>query len=134
MALLGEVASSRAAALYVVKVGSGSLQHSTVFAELSELRQRGASLRVVAGGAAGIAEYYRRIGRDIRTLTSRSGNEVRYCPPDELPHVMAAYEHLTLPLVEEQFGKIGVPVLTIMAHKGSLVTAKANGPLRVTDD
>ncbi|MBL1084099.1 M20/M25/M40 family metallo-hydrolase [Streptomyces actinomycinicus] len=131
---LGEVAGARPPALYVVKLGSATLSHSRVFDELLALRGRGARLLVVAGGAAGIAEHYRRTGREIRTLRSLGGDEIRYCPPEEMRHIVAAYEEVTLPLVEEELTRRGLSVFASVARGGTLVTAKANGPLRVRED
>ncbi|MFB7370303.1 M20/M25/M40 family metallo-hydrolase [Streptomyces sp. NPDC056222] len=134
MPALGEVASSREAALYVVKLGSATLLHSQVFDELLELNRRGARLLVIAGGAAGIREHYRRTGREIRTLLSRNGDEIRYCPPEEMRHIVAAYEEVTLPLVEEELTRRGLSVFAAVARTGALVKATANGPLRVQED
>ncbi len=131
---LGEVAATRRPALYVVKLGSATLAHSRVFDELLFLHRLGARLLVVAGGAAGIAEHYRRTGREIRTLLSSGGDEIRYCPPEEMPHIVAAYEQVTLPLVEEELTRRGLSVLTSTARSGSLVTGTVNGPLRVRED
>ncbi|MGE7386854.1 M20/M25/M40 family metallo-hydrolase [Streptomyces sp. NPDC004126] len=134
MQALGEVASSREAALYVVKLGSATLLHSQVFDELLELSRRGARLLVIAGGAAGIAEHYRRTGREIRTLVSRNGDEIRYCPPEEMRHIVAAYEEVTLPLVEEELTRRGLSVFAAVARTGALVKATANGPMRVREE
>lgn len=120
--------------LYVVKLGSAGLRCDKVFAELRELRRRGARLLVVAGGATGIAEHYRRIGRPIRTVTSGAGHPIRYCPPDEIPHLLAAYEQLVLPQVADQFVRIGMSVFVTTAHRAALVRASANKPLRVTEN
>ncbi|MCE7082354.1 M20/M25/M40 family metallo-hydrolase [Streptomyces sp. ST2-7A] len=133
MPSLGEVASSRASALYVVKLGSATLRHRQVFDELLELHGRGARLLVVAGGAAGITEHYRRTGREIRTLRSRRGDEIRYCPPEEMRHIVAAYEEVTLPLIEEELTRRGLSVFASVARGGGLVSATVNGPLRVRD-
>ncbi|MER8231394.1 M20/M25/M40 family metallo-hydrolase [Streptomyces sp. NPDC094049] len=134
MQVLGEVASSREAALYVVKLGSATLLHSKVFDELLELSRRGARLLVIAGGAAGIAEHYRRTGREVRTLVSRTGDEIRYCPPEEMRHIVAAYEEVTLPLVEEELTSRGLSVFAAVARTGALVKATANGPLRIQEE
>lgn len=134
MTALGEVASSREAALYVVKLGSATLLHPQVFDELLELSSRGARLLVIAGGAAGIREYYRRTGREVRTLVSRTGDEIRYCPPEEMRHIVAAYEEVTLPLVEEELTRRGLSVFASVARTGALVKATVNGPLRVQED
>jgi LysW-gamma-L-lysine carboxypeptidase len=134
MSALGEVASSRAPALYVVKLGSASLEHGAVFDELLQLRRRGARILLIAGGAAGITEHYRRAGRTVRTVTLRGGETVRYCPPDEMPHLVAAYEQVTLPAVEAQLSERGLSVFAATAHKGALVCARPNKPLRVTEN
>ncbi|WP_406277961.1 M20/M25/M40 family metallo-hydrolase [Embleya sp. NBC_00896] len=129
-----EVPGARDAALYVVKLGSATLAHDRVFDELLALHRRGARLLVVAGGAAGIAEYCARIGREVRTLTSRTGDAIRYCPPEELPHVVAAYTQVTLPRVEEALTRRGLSVLAVPAHSGALVHASVAGPLRVVEN
>ncbi|MFJ6513889.1 M20/M25/M40 family metallo-hydrolase [Streptomyces sp. NPDC091406] len=134
MSALGEVASTRSAALYVVKLGSASQQYGTVFDELLELRRRGARILLVAGGAVGIEKHYRHIGRTVRTVTMRGGDTVRYCPPDEMPHVVAAYEQLTLPAIEAGLGKRGLSVFAVTANKGGLVRARPSRPLRVTEE
>ena len=122
------------AALYVVKLGSAGLRHDEIFAELHELHRGGARLLVVAGGAAGIAEHYRRIGRPVRTVTGSTGNTIRYCPADEIPYLLGAYEQVVLPLVEKQFARLGMSVFATTAHRGALVRASVNAPLRVTEN
>ncbi|MFI1831246.1 M20/M25/M40 family metallo-hydrolase [Streptomyces sp. NPDC020412] len=134
MSALGEVASARRAALYVVKLGSASQAHTEVYDEVLALRQRGAQVLVIAGGAAGIREHYDRIGRPVRTLTTRGGDEVRYCPPEETPHIVAAYEQVTLPRIEQELTQRGLSVFAAVARTGSLVSATVNGPLRAVED
>ncbi|WP_133912229.1 M20/M25/M40 family metallo-hydrolase [Streptomyces sp. NBC_00582] len=130
---LGETASAREPALHVVKLGSATLTHPHVFDEVAALRARGARVLLIAGGAQGIAEHYRRTGREIRTLLSRAGDEIRYCPPEEMRHIVAAYEEVTLPLVERELTRRGLSVYASVARTGALVTAAPNGPLRVRD-
>ncbi|MEU9607349.1 M20/M25/M40 family metallo-hydrolase [Streptomyces sp. NPDC048057] len=134
MSALGEVASARRAALYVVKLGSASHVHTEVYDEVLALRQRGAQVLVIAGGAAGIREHYDRIGRAVRTLTTRGGDEVRYCPPQETPYIVAAYEQVTLPRIEQELTRRGLSVFAAVARTGSLVSATVNGPLRAVED
>jgi LysW-gamma-L-lysine carboxypeptidase len=117
--------------LYVVKVGSATLDHKTIFAELGELVGRGARLLLVAGGAAGIERHYRGIGRPMPELRLGNGDQVRYCPPAEIPHLVAAYEQVTLPLVEEELAARGHAVFAAVAARGRLVSGQANKPLRV---
>ncbi|GGZ01557.1 M20/M25/M40 family metallo-hydrolase [Streptomyces poonensis] len=133
MSVLGEVADSRGAALHVVKLGSATLRHDRVFDEVRALHQRGVRLLLVAGGSVAIAEYYRRIGRPARTLRLRGG-EVRYCPAEEVPHIVTAYRQITLPLVEERLARRGMSVLAATGHTGSLVSAEPVGPLRAVLD
>ncbi|GAB1689844.1 M20/M25/M40 family metallo-hydrolase [Krasilnikovia sp. M28-CT-15] len=134
MSVLGEVAGTHQAALYVVKVGSASLEHSNVFDEIAVIRRRGARVLVVAGGAAGIARHYAELGRPMRTLELRNGDEVRYCPPDEMAHIVAAYRRVTLPRVQQALADRGLVAFTAVAADGDLVRARANPPLRAVRD
>ncbi|MGN9840987.1 M20/M25/M40 family metallo-hydrolase [Nonomuraea sp. H19] len=134
MSVLGHVASTRKAALYVIKIGSASLAHEGVFDEVAGLRARGARLLLVAGGAAGIARHYADIGRPVRTMRMRGGGEVRYCPPQEIPHIVAAYEQVTLPRVRNALAERGLGVFTAVAQTGALVSALANPPVRAELD
>jgi LysW-gamma-L-lysine carboxypeptidase len=134
MSVLGHVASVRKAALYVVKLGSATLGHEVAFDELAGLRRRGARLLIVAGGAAGIARHYAEIDRPMRTLELRNGDEVRYCPPEEMPHIIDAYERVTLPRVEQALTERGLTVFTAVARTGGLVSGAANPPLRAVRD
>lgn len=118
---------------YVVKVGSASLRHTTVFDELAELCRGGARLLLVAGGAADIADHYAEIGREVRTLRLASGDEVRYCPPAELPYIVAAYERRTLPRVRAELTQRGLRVFAAPGSSERLVTGTPNRPLRVVD-
>ncbi len=134
MSVLGHVASTRKAALYVVKIGSASLGHDALFDELALLRRRGARVLLVAGGAAGITRHYADIGRPVRTLSLRGDSEVRYCPPEEMPHIVDAYERVTLPRVRDALTSRGLTVFASVARDGALVSAQANRPLRAVRD
>src|SRR5262245_57930751 len=134
MSVLGHVATARRAARYVIKIGSASLRHESVFDELAVLRARGAHLLLVAGGAAGITRHYAAIGRPVRTMRMRGDDEVRYCPPDEMPHIVAAYEQVTLPLVRRALAARGLRVFTAVAQTGNLVTAVPGPPVRAVLD
>ncbi|MFD0661164.1 M20/M25/M40 family metallo-hydrolase [Thermocatellispora tengchongensis] len=120
-------------ALYVVKLGSSTLRHARVYDELAELRARGARLLVVTGGAADISLHYALIGRPVRTLVLRGGDEVRYCPPDEMQHIIDAYEQITLPRVRQELGGRGLSVFAATGRVEGLVTATPNGPIRAVD-
>ncbi|GAB1822148.1 M20/M25/M40 family metallo-hydrolase [Herbidospora sp. RD11066] len=130
MSVLGEVATTHTAALYVVKIGSASLAHEKIFDEVARLRGRGARILLVAGGAAGIRAHYEAIGRPVRNLLLKNGSEARYCPPEEMSHIVAAYERVTLPRVREALTSRGLTCFTSTAQAGSLVTADPNPPLR----
>lgn len=116
--------------LYVVKAGSATLERPSLYAELSELVGRGARLLLVAGGATGIERHYRALGRPMRQLRLANGDSVRYCPPDEMPHIVGAYQQVTLPQVENGLAAHGRSTFTAVAAQGGLVTGRANRPLR----
>lgn len=116
--------------LYVVKVGSATLDRGAIHAELAELVGRGARVLLVAGGAVGIERHYHSIGRPMPELRLPNGDAVRYCPPEEMPHLVDAYERVTLPGVEEGLRALGLSVFTAVASRGGLVTGRANRPLK----
>ncbi|MFX4294932.1 M20/M25/M40 family metallo-hydrolase [Streptomyces bohaiensis] len=120
--------------LYVVKVGSATLLHPGIFAEIAAVRARGARVLVVSGGAEGIERHYTAIGRTMPSLTLRNGDAVRYCPPAEMTHIADAYRQVTLPQVERGLAAHGLTVLTGLASDGGLVTGTVNKPLRVAED
>lgn len=115
----------------MIKVGSATLNRKDIYTELSELVERGARVLMVAGGAAGIERHYSAIGRDMPMLRLGNGDLVRYCSPAEIPHLVAAYEQVTLPAVEEGMAGCGRSVFTAVASHNGLVAGKANKPLRV---
>ncbi|MFG2006889.1 M20/M25/M40 family metallo-hydrolase [Spirillospora sp. NPDC048911] len=133
MPMLGPVAGSRGPALYVVKIGSSSLAHDRVFDEVAALRRRGARILVVAGGARAIAAHYASIERPVRELRLRTGT-VRYCPPDEMSHIVDAYERITLPRVRAGFAERGLTVHASVAKDWGIVAGKANPPFRAVQD
>lgn len=115
----------------MVKVGSATLERGEVFAELARIVRRGARLLVVAGGAEGIRAHYDRIGRTVPELELKSGDKVRYCSPEEMGHIVDAYQSVTLPNVDEGLREQGLSVFTAVASQGGLVEAEPNRPLRV---
>ncbi|MFI9815804.1 M20/M25/M40 family metallo-hydrolase [Saccharothrix variisporea] len=117
-------------ALHVVKLGSATMAHPAVFAEVAELARR-ARVLLVAGGAAGIAAHYREIGREVPLLRLRNGDEVRHCTPEEMAHLVDAYERVTLPGVRSGLSAHGLAVFTATGASG-LATATPAGPLRAS--
>jgi acetylornithine deacetylase len=118
--------------LYVIKLGSATLGHPSVFAEVAALAGR-ARLLVVAGGAAGIRRHYEAIGRTMPTLRLRNGDEVRHCTPDEMTHLVDSYERVTLPAVRSALAGAGLTAFLATGADG-LVTATPGAPLRVSDN
>jgi acetylornithine deacetylase len=131
---LGHIASTRTRPLHVVKIGSASLGHPGVFDELAALHRGGASLLVVAGGAEGIRRHYAATGRPLRFLHLRDGRQVRYCPAEEMEHIVAAYEHDTLARVRREVAARGLTLHAAVAAGDGLVRGRMNGPLRTIRD
>jgi acetylornithine deacetylase len=115
--------------LYVVKVGSSTIDDGRIFDEVAELAHR-ARVLLVAGGATGIERHYRSVGRDVPTLRLRNGDAVRHCSPEEMDHVRRAYHHQILPVVAAALRERGLVAWTATADHASLVTGRANRPLR----
>lgn len=120
--------------LYVVKIGSATLDRGTIHREVADLVRHGARVLLVAGGAVGIERHYRNIGRAMPGLRMSNGDSVRYCPPEELPHLVDAYERVTLPAVARGLGELGLSVLTSVAAHGGLVSGQANRPLKTVTE
>ncbi len=116
--------------LYVVKAGSATLDRGTVLKEIADLVARGARVLLVAGGATGIERHYTATGRPMPQLRLTNGDSVRYCPPEEMAHLVDAYEQVTLPAVEQGLRELGLSALTAVAARGRLVTGRANHPLK----
>ncbi|WP_079024421.1 M20/M25/M40 family metallo-hydrolase [Streptomyces scabiei] len=116
--------------LYVIKAGSATLDRGTIHKELADLVARGARVLLVAGGATGIERHYGAIGRPMPQLRLANGDSVRYCPPEEMTHLVDAYERVTLPAVERELRALGLSVFTSVAARGGLVTGRANRPLK----
>lgn len=116
--------------LYVIKIGSATLEHENVFGELADLVARGAQVLVVAGGAAGIERHYRGSGREIPSLSLANGENVRHCPPEEIPHLVEAYEQVTLPLLRAGLDHHGLSSFVSVAGRSGLVGADTNHPVR----
>ncbi|MCC3763471.1 M20/M25/M40 family metallo-hydrolase [Glycomyces sp. TRM65418] len=120
--------------LYCVKVGSATIDRaalgeSGVHAEIAQLVRRGARVLMVAGGAAGIERHYRAVGRPVPRLRLAGGDAIRYCPPEEMAHLVDAYRRVTLPAVEAGLRAHGMRVHAAPAVE--LVRGRANRPLRV---
>lgn len=116
--------------LYVIKAGSATLDRGTVHGEIAALVARGARVLLVTGGATGIERHYEAIGRPMPQLRLTGGDEVRYCPPEEMGHLVDAYERVTLPAAEQGLRELGLSVFTSVAARGGLVTGRANRPLK----
>lgn len=116
--------------LYVIKAGSATLDRGGIFGEIAELVAGGARVLLVAGGATGIARHYADIGRPMPELRLPNGDSVRYCPPQEMDHIVDAYERVTLPAVERGLAAVGVTAFTSVAARGGLVDGRANRPLK----
>jgi LysW-gamma-L-lysine carboxypeptidase len=116
--------------LYVIKAGSATLDRGTVLKEVADLVARGARVLLVAGGATGIERHYTAIGRPMPHLRLPNGDSVRHCTPEEMRHVVDAYERVTLPAVEQGLRELGLSVFTAVAARGGLVTGRANRPLK----
>ncbi|MFC9278008.1 M20/M25/M40 family metallo-hydrolase [Streptomyces collinus] len=116
--------------LYVIKVGSATLDRETIHKEIADVVARGARVLLVAGGATGIARHYASVDRPVPTLRLANGDEVRYCPPEEMDHLVDAYERVTLPAVAHGLRALGLKAFTAVAARNSLVLGRANRPLK----
>ncbi|GIH71601.1 bifunctional protein: acetyl-glutamate kinase; acetyl-ornithine deacetylase [Sphaerimonospora thailandensis] len=118
----------------MVKAGSATLDHETIFREIAELSARGARVLLVAGGAVFIERHYESLNRAVPIRRMAGGDEFRYCPAEEMPFVVAAYEQVALPVVEAGLGAHRLAVFASVAGRAALVSGTPNKPIRVVSD
>ncbi|WP_426445876.1 M20/M25/M40 family metallo-hydrolase [Paenibacillus sp. S-38] len=121
--------------LYVIKLGSSTvLNRPEIFGEIRRISERGGRVLLVAGGAEGIKRKYEQLGREMPFLTLPGGDEVRYCPPAEMPVIRAAYHEIIL---AEAAAALRSQDLSVFAQNGGdnqVVTGTKAKPLKVVKD
>ncbi|OME88315.1 acetylglutamate kinase [Paenibacillus sp. FSL A5-0031] len=121
--------------LYVIKLGSSTIvNHPHIFEEISLIVKRGNQVLLVAGGAEAIKQKYESIPRTMPFLTLPSGDEVRYCSPEEMPIIRAAYHEIILPTIHTQLKDYGLSVYSQLGGDQGLVYGEKAKPLKVIKD
>ncbi|WP_053375973.1 M20/M25/M40 family metallo-hydrolase [Paenibacillus sp. FJAT-27812] len=121
--------------LYVVKLGSSTIvNHPSIFAEINRIAKRGNQVLLVAGGAEAIKQKYDSIQREMPFLTLPSGDEVRYCSPEEMPFIRAAYHEFILTTIHTQLKKHGLSVYAQLGGDQGLVYGQKAKPLKAIID
>ncbi|MBW7475339.1 M20/M25/M40 family metallo-hydrolase [Paenibacillus oenotherae] len=127
------MSSSRS--LYVIKLGSSTIvNHPRIFAEISAIVKRGGSVLLVAGGAEAIRQKYESIAREMPFLTLPSGDEVRYCSPEEIPYIRAAYHENILAPVVSHLKDYGLSVYAKLGGDHGLVKGQKAKPIKAVRD
>lgn len=117
--------------LYVVKLGSSTIvNHPDIFAEIRDIVKQGNRLLLVAGGAEAIRQKYEAISRPMPFLTLPSGDEVRYCPPEEMPYIREAYHEYILSVIREQLSALGLTVYAQLGGEQGLVRGRKAKPIK----
>ncbi|WP_339209320.1 M20/M25/M40 family metallo-hydrolase [Paenibacillus sp. FSL K6-3182] len=118
--------------LFVIKLGSSTIvNHPHIFEEISRIVKRGNQVLLVAGGAEAIKQKYESIPRAMPFLTLPSGDEVRYCSPEEMPIIRAAYHEIILPTIHTQLKAYGLSVFSQLGGDQGLVYGEKAKPLKV---
>ncbi|MFB9328241.1 M20/M25/M40 family metallo-hydrolase [Paenibacillus aurantiacus] len=121
--------------LHVVKLGSGTiLGQPDIFSEIGGLVGRGSRVLVVAGGAEGIRRQYERLGREMPFLTLPSGDEVRYCSPEEMPIIRDAYREIILEEAASALRARGLSVFAQVGGDNGVVKGTKAKPLKAIRD
>ncbi|MCZ8521674.1 MULTISPECIES: M20/M25/M40 family metallo-hydrolase [Paenibacillus] len=121
--------------LYVVKLGSSTiLNRPEIFGEIHGIVQRGSRVLLVAGGAEGIKRKYESLGREMPFLTLPGGDEVRYCSPEEMPVIRAAYHEIIIAEAAAALRSYGLSVFAQNAGDNQVVTGTKAKPLKVVKD
>ncbi|MFC4076046.1 M20/M25/M40 family metallo-hydrolase [Salinithrix halophila] len=121
--------------LYVIKLGSSTiLKRPKIFGEIYNLVQRGNKVLLVAGGAEGIKQKYKQIGRKMPFLTLPNGDEVRYCSPEEMPIIRAAYHEIIIAKTVEALQAYNLQVFAQVGGDNEVVVGKKAKPLKVVNN
>lgn len=121
--------------LYVIKLGSSTIvNHPHIFEEIERIVKRGNQVLLVAGGAEAIRKKYEAIPRPMPFLTLPSGDEVRYCSPEEMPIIREAYHEYILTEVRSRAKEYGLTVYAQLAGDQGLVYGQKAKPLKAVRD
>jgi acetylornithine deacetylase len=121
--------------LYVIKLGSSTIvNHPKVFEEINRIVKRGNQVLLVAGGAEAIKQKYESIQREMPFLTLPSGDEVRYCSPEEMPFIRAAYHENILSAIHKHLRGFGLSVFAQLGGDQGLVYGQKAKPLKAIRD
>lgn len=121
--------------LYVIKLGSSTIvNHPEVFDEIERISKRGSRVLIVAGGAEAIRRKYEAISRPMPFLTLASGDEVRYCSPEELPIIRDAYHENILSVIHQQLNGRGLRVYAQLGGDQGLVYGQKAKPIKAIRD
>ncbi|MBH5317595.1 M20/M25/M40 family metallo-hydrolase [Paenibacillus sp. GSMTC-2017] len=121
--------------LYVIKLGSSTIvNHLNIFGEIDRIVKRGNRVLLVAGGAEAIKQKYEAISRPMPFLTLPSGDDVRYCSPEEMPIIRAAYHENILSVVRDQLKNYGLSVFAQLGGEQGLVYGQKAKPIKAIRD
>lgn len=121
--------------LYVIKLGSSTIvNHPQIFEEINDIVKRGSRVLLVAGGAEAIKQKYESISRPMPFLTLPSGDEVRYCSPEEMPYICEAYHDNILSRISNHLKEYGLSVYAQLGGDHGLVLGEKAKPLKAIRD
>lgn len=117
--------------LYVIKLGSSTIvNHPRIFEEIGRISRRGNQVLLVAGGAEAIRRMYEELSRPMPFLTLPSGDEVRYCSPEEMPYIREAYHENILAPIRERLTAQGLSVFAQLGGDNGLVLGSKAKPIK----
>jgi acetylornithine deacetylase len=121
--------------LYVIKLGSSTIvNHPRIFWEIDRIVKRGNRVLLVAGGAVAIQQKYESISRPMPCLTLPSGDEVRYCSPEEMPFIRAAYHENILSVIHKQLKGYGLSLYAQLGGDQGLIYGQKAKPIKAIRD
>ncbi|MWC29619.1 M20/M25/M40 family metallo-hydrolase [Paenibacillus sp. MMS18-CY102] len=117
--------------IYVIKLGSSTIvNHPQIFEEIGRISRRGNRVLLVAGGAEAIRQKYEALSRPMPFLTLPSGDEVRYCSPEEMPYIRDAYHEFILAPIREQLKAQGLSTFAQLGGDHGLVRGSKAKPIK----
>lgn len=119
--------------LYVIKLGSSTLlQGNSIFDEIITLQKRGHKILLICGGAEAIQSMFNILDKPLNFLNLENGDQVRYCPKEDMDIIIEAYKKIVLSKLYDKLGDYNF--YGQIAGDNGLVLGNQGKPLKVIKD
>lgn len=119
--------------LYIIKLGSSTLlQGKSIFDEIITLQKKGKKILIICGGAEAIQSMFKTLEKPQNFLNLENGDQVRYCPKEDMDIIIEAYKKIILSKLYDKLGDYNF--YGQIAGDNGLVLGTQGKPLKVIKD